>query len=309
MQEGLATEHSSELLADTLEEFLDSGAVANERGGHLQTAWRDVADGGLHVVGDPLNEVAAVLVLHVQHLLVNLLHGHAPTEHGSHGQVAAVTGIAGGHHVLCIEHLLGELWYGECTVLLGPTAGQGSESGHEEVETGEGYHVDCQFAEIGIQLTRESKAGGHSTHGCRDKVVKIAVGGGGELQCAEADIVERFVVNAVGLIGVFYKLVNGEGGVVGLYNSVRNFRGWNDAESVHDPVGVLLTDLGDEKRTHARAGTATKGVSELEALKAVTALGLLTNNIENRVNEFSSLSVVTLSPVVTSTTLTYKGGG
>ena len=37
----------------------------------LEPGW-DVADGGLDVVGDPLDEVAAVLVLDVQHLLVHL---------------------------------------------------------------------------------------------------------------------------------------------------------------------------------------------------------------------------------------------
>ena len=32
----------------------------------------DVTDGGLDIIGDPLDEVAAVLVLDVQHLLVHL---------------------------------------------------------------------------------------------------------------------------------------------------------------------------------------------------------------------------------------------
>ena len=32
--------------------------------------------------------------------------------------VPAVTGIAGSHHVLCVEHLLGELGHGERSVLL-----------------------------------------------------------------------------------------------------------------------------------------------------------------------------------------------
>ena len=83
MQESLAPEHSSELLGDSLEEFLDGGGVTDESGGHLQSSGRDVADSGLDVVGDPLHEVGAVLVLDVQHLLVNLLHGHPTTEHGS----------------------------------------------------------------------------------------------------------------------------------------------------------------------------------------------------------------------------------
>ena len=72
MEESLAAEHGGELLGDTLEQFLDGGGVTHEGGGHLQAAGRDVADGGLDVVGDPFNEVAAVLVLHVQHLLVHL---------------------------------------------------------------------------------------------------------------------------------------------------------------------------------------------------------------------------------------------
>ncbi len=73
VKEGLAAEHGGELLRDALEEFLDGCGVADERGGHLESAGRNVADGRLHVVRDPLDEVAAVLVLNVQHLLVDFL--------------------------------------------------------------------------------------------------------------------------------------------------------------------------------------------------------------------------------------------
>ena len=156
MEESLPTEHSGELLGDTLEQFLDGSAVTNKGGRHLQTTWWDVADGGLDVVGDPFNEVAAVLVLDVQHLLIDFLHGHAATEHGSNGEVTSVTWVTGCHHVLGIEHLLGEFWDGESSVLLASTGCEWGEAGHEEVETWEGYHVDGQFAEISVQLTRES---------------------------------------------------------------------------------------------------------------------------------------------------------
>jgi len=63
-----------------------------------------------------------------------------------------VAWVAGGHHVLGIEHLLGQLGHGEGAVLLGASGGQGSEAGHEEVETWEGHHVDGQLAEISVQL-------------------------------------------------------------------------------------------------------------------------------------------------------------
>ena len=121
MKESLTPEHSGELFRDTLEQFLDGGAVTDEGGGHLKTTWWDVTDSGLDVVGDPFNEVAAVLVLYVQHLFVDLLHGHTSTEHGGDGEVSAVARIAGSHHVLGVEHLLGEFWDGESSVLLATT--------------------------------------------------------------------------------------------------------------------------------------------------------------------------------------------
>jgi hypothetical protein len=83
----------------------------------------DVADGHLDIVGDPFHEVAAVLILHVEHLLIYLLHGHLPTEHSSHGEVPAMAGVTGSHHVLGIEDLLGELRDSEGPILLAATAG------------------------------------------------------------------------------------------------------------------------------------------------------------------------------------------
>jgi hypothetical protein len=88
MQESLAPEHGSELFGDALEKLLDGSRVADEGGGHLQTSRRDVADGSLDVVGDPLNKVGRVLVLDVEHLLVDLLHGHAASEDCGDRQVS-----------------------------------------------------------------------------------------------------------------------------------------------------------------------------------------------------------------------------
>ena len=72
MEEGLTPEHGRKLLRDPLEQLLNGGRVPDERGRHLEAAWRDVADRRLHVVRDPLDEVATVLVLDVQHLFVDL---------------------------------------------------------------------------------------------------------------------------------------------------------------------------------------------------------------------------------------------
>lgn len=303
VKEGLAAEHTRELLRHTFEHFLDSGGVTNEGGGHLQSLGGDVAHGGLDVIGDPLHKVRGVLVLDVKHLLIDLLGGHASTEEARGGQVTAVTGIGGAHHVLGIELLLGELGNGEGTVLLGSTGREWGKAEHEEVKTGERDEIHRQLTQVRVQLTWESEAASAPGHGRGHQVVQVTVRGGGELEGTEADIVEGFVIEAHHFIGVLHQLVDGKGGVVGLDHGIGHLGGGHDGEGEHDTVGVFLADLGDEESSHTGTGTATKRVGHLEALKAIAGLGFLADNVEDGVNKFGTFGVVTLGPVITGTGL------
>merc|ERR1719201_963024 len=101
-----------------------------------------------------------------------------------------MTRIGGTHHVLSIEHLLGELGHGQYTVLLGPAGGERGEPSEEEVQTREWDEIDTELAEVGVQLTREAQAAGHTGHAGRAQVVEVSVGGGGELESTEADVVQ-----------------------------------------------------------------------------------------------------------------------
>ena len=51
-------------------------------------------------------------------------------------------------------------------------------------------------------------------------MVQVTVRRGVELQGSETDVVESLVIDTEGLVGVLDKLVNGEGGVVWLNDSV-----------------------------------------------------------------------------------------
>lgn len=304
MQESLAAEHGSELVTDTLEELLDRGRVTDKGRGHLEVAGRNRAESGLDVVGDPLDEVGLVLVLDIAHLVLDLLHRDLTAEDGRAGEVAAVAEVRGGHHVLGVEHLLGQLGDGDGAEAVAAAAGEGSEADHEEVETREGNHVDGQLAEVGVELARETETGGNTGHDGGDQVVQVTVRGVGKLEGTHANVVQSFVVDTEGLVRVLNELVNGESSVVRLDNGVGDLGGGNDGEGGHHTVGELLTDLGDQEGTHTGTGTTTEGVGDLETLEAVTGLSLTTDNVDNVVNELSTLSVVTLGPVVTSTGLT-----
>ncbi|KAF2978323.1 hypothetical protein EK904_004354 [Melospiza melodia maxima] len=251
VEKGFPPEHGRELLGHPDEELLDGCVIANKRGCHLQPSRRDVTHGHLHVVRDPLHKVGAVLGLDRQQLLVHFLGGHSAPEDAGHGEVAPAAGVARCHHVPGVEHLLGELWHRQGPVLLAAPSCQRGKAGHEEVQARKGHHVHRQLAQIRIQLAGEAQRGGDAAHGEGHQVVEVPIGGIGELQCPEANIIESLVVNAEGFIGVLYQLVDGEDGVVRLHHRVRHLGGGHDAEGVHDPVGIFLSDLVDEERPHA----------------------------------------------------------
>ena len=148
-----------------------------------------------------------------------------------------------------------------------------------------------------------TQVAGDIRHNGGDQVVQVTEGGGGQLQSTEADIVQGLVVNAHNLISVLDKLVDGQSAVVGLDDGVGHLRGGHNGESQHHTVRVLLTDLGDQQSSHSGTGTTSQRVGDQETLQAVTALSLLTDNIQDGVDQLGALSVVALGPVVTSTSL------
>ena len=90
-------------------------------------------------------------------------------------------------------------------------------------------------------------------HDSRDEVVEVAKGGGGELEGAEADVIQRLVVQDHALIGVLHQLVHRESGVVGLHHSVRHLQGGCPGGGVGARAGC---------KVQASAWRAAQGASE-----------------------------------------------
>ena len=149
--------------------------------------------------------------------------------------------------------------------MVGTSRSEWGESWHEEVETRERDHVDGQLSQVSVQLTWESEASGNTRHGGRHQMVQVTIGWCGQLEGTEADIVQGFVINAVGLIGVLDELMHRQSGVVRLNDGIGDFRRRDDREGVHDTVWVLLTDLRDQQGAHTRAGTASQRVGQLKS--------------------------------------------
>merc|ERR1719495_838689 len=93
VQERFALVHRAELGSETLEDALKRGGIGHEGARGLVVHGRALDDGGLHVVGDPLDKVVVVLVLALRNHLVHLLGVHRAAVNQRRGHVLAVVGL------------------------------------------------------------------------------------------------------------------------------------------------------------------------------------------------------------------------
>merc|ERR1712241_947795 len=109
VEERLPLVHSAELGGQALEDALERGGVRDEGAAPLGVLRGNLDNGGLHVVGDPLDEVVAVGGLALLGVLINFLGGHGSTEDEGGGHVLAIVGLDVGVEVTGGVALVNEL--------------------------------------------------------------------------------------------------------------------------------------------------------------------------------------------------------
>ena len=134
-------------------------------------------------------------------------------------------------------------------------------------------------------------------------MVKITIGWGGKFKSSETDIIKSFIIDNHDFISILNELMDGESSIIRFDNSIRDFWGWENGEGFHNSIGVFFSDFGDKESSHTRTSTTTERVGDLETLEAIATFSFFSDNIEYRIDKFSTFSVMSFSPIVTSTSL------
>ena len=156
------------------------------------------------------------------------------------------------------------------------------------MQTGKRDHVHGQFSQISIQLAWKPEASSDPWHGKRHQMIEISIGGCSQFQGSEANVIQGLIIDAECFICVLNQLVDGQGCIIRLHNSVRDFGGRNNRVAVHDSVRVFLPYFGDQKGSHPWSGSTSEWMCKLKALETVASFCLSSCTIKNTINKLST---------------------
>lgn len=92
------------------------------------------------------------------------------------------------------------------------------------------YQVGLELSQVDVEGTIESEGGSDGGDDLSNQSVQVGVCWSLDVQVTSADIVDGFIVNHEGTVGVFKGGVGGQDGVVWFYNSGGDLWSWVDGE-------------------------------------------------------------------------------
>lgn len=221
---------------------------------------QNVTDGCFHNIGRLPNKMAA-LVLEVKRLLIHLLHGRVVSENDGHSQIATMADVTG--DITCLVSAIDwvssnivRAWYCWLPWLLSRAKQAWRSAGRERGP------CSCWLGQVSNELFKEGQAGNDPTYGGQRQMGQVTVGGQGQLYGSESNVMERIIINAIGLICVFYWLVDWVGGGVGLHFPVQHLKQGCPGKNIYVPIWIVL-DLAGEESTIPDPSSPSPAGSEL----------------------------------------------
>lgn len=158
--------------------------------------------------------------------------------------------------------------------------------------------IGLEFSDINVEGTIESQGSGEGRDNLSNESVQVGVGGSLDIEVSSADIVDSFVVEHDGDVGVLEERVGGENGVVGFNNCGGDLRRRIDGETKLGLLAVIDGESLEKERTKTGTGTTSDGVEDQETLETSAVIGELSDSVEAEIDDFLSDGVVTSSEVV-----------
>ena len=160
------------------------------------------------------------------------------------------------------------------------------------------HQVSLEFGDINVKSTVESEGSSEGRDNLGNKSVKVGVGWSLDIEVSSADIINGFVIDHDGNIGVLEEGVSGEDGVVWLNNGGGDLWGWIDGESELGFFTIIDGKSLEEKGSETGTGTTTDGCESKETLETSALIGKLSDSVEAEIDDFFTNGVMSSGEVV-----------
>jgi hypothetical protein len=134
--------------------------------------------------------------------------------------------------------------------------------------------------------------------------VQVGVGWSFDVQLSSADIIDSFVIEDNGHIGVLQERVGGQNGVVRLNHGGGDLGRWVNGETEFGFLAVVNGESFQQEGAQSGSGTTSDGVEHHEALESGTVVGEFSDSVQAQVNDFFTNGVVASGEVVGGVFLT-----
>jgi len=171
---------------------------------------RLVVDTTLEASWAPVDELDSSLGLDGGNGSVDVLGDNITSVHHAAGHVFTVTGVTLGHHGGGLESGVGDLGDGELLVVGLLSRDDGGVGREHEMDSGVGDEVGLELSDIDVEGTIESKGSSKRRDDLGDQSVQVGVSGSLDVEGSSTDIVDGFVVEHDGNIGMLKKRVSGQ---------------------------------------------------------------------------------------------------